>query len=363
MVKKGGISGFTLQNFGLFRNKKALSDIVASLIIILLVIVAAGIIWVVVRNVVQSGSEQIEFGKFMFDLTIKNAFIDGQEVKVDVRRSPGGGDLIGIKFIFLDDSGSSHIVERDIALEQLEQRRFVFTSEEVGGISIVQIVSIAPVYESSGKEVAGDITDTAAIRESPPPEGGNGEEPPLGPTCTIDDDCLVGWECIDNECVVIYIPDVCDEENLCPSGYECIGSECVCTATCDTFGYQCGTVTICGESVSCGECGFGEFCSANMCVEDNIINSGVVQAVFTINEPFQFSSADLPYVYESPPDSNMQGRYVNFTGLEVCVRIDFHYRIVSDEYIIDYVRLENVTVGLTPELGYSIWNNTQCGYD
>ncbi len=42
--------------------KKGLSAIVATLLIILLTIVAVGIIWVVIRNVVQSGAEQVEIG-------------------------------------------------------------------------------------------------------------------------------------------------------------------------------------------------------------------------------------------------------------------------------------------------------------
>ena len=50
--------------------KRGLSGIVATLLIILLVIVAVGIVWVVVRNVVQEGSEQISFGRFTTNVEI-----------------------------------------------------------------------------------------------------------------------------------------------------------------------------------------------------------------------------------------------------------------------------------------------------
>jgi hypothetical protein len=44
------------------KNKKGLSTIVATLIIILLVLVATGIIWVVVRNVILKNTGQVDIG-------------------------------------------------------------------------------------------------------------------------------------------------------------------------------------------------------------------------------------------------------------------------------------------------------------
>src|SRR3990167_792910 len=43
-----------------YMDKRGLDAVVTTLLIILLVLVAVGIIWVVVRNVVQQGSEQID---------------------------------------------------------------------------------------------------------------------------------------------------------------------------------------------------------------------------------------------------------------------------------------------------------------
>ena len=155
-------------------SSKGLSTIVATLIIILLVLVAAGIIWVVVRNIITEGAEGIELGRFTFDLSIKSAYIDGTNVKVIVRRSPGGGDLVGVKFIFFNGTHSIS-ADRKIPLSELQEELFSFDSAEVGDIDALQEVSVAPIYESSsGKETVGDITDTATISGSPP-LGGNGD--------------------------------------------------------------------------------------------------------------------------------------------------------------------------------------------
>ena len=58
-----------------YMDKRGLDAVVTTLIIILLVLVAVGIIWVVVRNVVQQGSEQI-------DISSKCLSVDVQAVSV-----------------------------------------------------------------------------------------------------------------------------------------------------------------------------------------------------------------------------------------------------------------------------------------
>ena len=53
------------------KDKRALSEIVATLVTILLVLVAIGIVWVVVRNVIQKGAEQISLGSLTLKMEIQ----------------------------------------------------------------------------------------------------------------------------------------------------------------------------------------------------------------------------------------------------------------------------------------------------
>ncbi|GAH51359.1 unnamed protein product, partial [marine sediment metagenome] len=191
-------------------SSKGLSAIVATLIIILLVLVAAGIIWVVVRNVISKGAEDIDLSRFTFDLSIKSAYIDGSNVKVVVRRSPGGDDLVGVRFIFFDGTQSIN-ADRKIPLVELQEKLFSFDSVELGDINALQEVSVAPIYESSsGRETIGDITDTATISDSVPP-GGNGVNGVNGGVdCgngAIDagEECDGGTGCTDCTCDIGYI--------------------------------------------------------------------------------------------------------------------------------------------------------------
>ena len=92
------------------KNKRGLSDIVATLIIILLVIVAAGIIWVVVRNVVQSGAEQVEFGQKCFQVNLQAVGVvntSTTDYDVTLRRLAGGAEITGIMVTLLSSTDSS----------------------------------------------------------------------------------------------------------------------------------------------------------------------------------------------------------------------------------------------------------------
>ena len=91
-------------------NKRGLSAVVATLIIILLVLVAVGIIWVVVRNVVQSGSEQVEFSQKCFQVNLQCAGVtdngDGT-YNITLKRLAGGDDIAGIMVSLLSATEGS----------------------------------------------------------------------------------------------------------------------------------------------------------------------------------------------------------------------------------------------------------------
>jgi len=131
-------------------NQKGLSAIVSTLIIILLVLVAVGIMWVVVRGIVQEGAEGIELGKFTLDLEIKRAQIENGDVTVVVvRRNPGEGNYVGMNFIFSDGT-NSEIIRNNTILQELEEKSFTFTLTEISTDNL-KTISVAPIFELSSE--------------------------------------------------------------------------------------------------------------------------------------------------------------------------------------------------------------------
>lgn len=161
--------------------KRGLSAVITTLIVILLVLVSVGILWVVVRNLIQEGSEQIDLGAFTLDLQIKKVEVTGDNVTVTVfvKRNPGQGNFVGINFVF-SDGKNSEIMRKDTVLKELEERSFTFTLTEIS-TNELETVSIAPIYElSSGRESTGDLSDTFDAKKGKSIATGGVIAPPEG---------------------------------------------------------------------------------------------------------------------------------------------------------------------------------------
>jgi hypothetical protein len=171
--------------------KRGLSAVVTTLIIILLVLVAIGIVWVVIRGVVQEGAEGIDLGAFTLDLEIKKVQIteDNVTVTVLVKRNPGRGEFIGMNFVF-SDGENSEVIRQDTVLAELEERSFTFNLTEIS-TSDLETVSVTPIYEtSSGRESMGGVADIFDAQEgkslvtgdvvAPPGEGNFAKYGPVG---------------------------------------------------------------------------------------------------------------------------------------------------------------------------------------
>lgn len=372
MAKKRGKETLYLNNYSVLRNKKALSDIVATLIIILLVIVAAGIIWVVVRNVIQSGAGQIEFSEKCMGIGFTGISLNdesGGTYRITITRTGSGTNdpAAGLKIILFNDTHNSGVLDFDEEFGKLTTRTKILPTPN-NLINVNKMEYTAYFRDDAGREQVCPMTSTVFIiaGQGIIGNGGNGEEPPPGGD-GCEPLCEAGYICENGACVLVEGGEgaECEVDGDCSVGFECISNSCTCkyaepeyACSSEYLEYECGTAYVCGVLASCGTCEFGEFCSSHLCVTDNVINSGVVQDVFTASEPFQFSSPSLPYWY----DLNLQNKYVNFSTLEgVCSLIRLHHRVEDEEHVIDYVVLDDVVVGLTPGLDYTVWNVTQCG--
>lgn len=150
--------------------KRGLSEVVTTLIIILLVLVAIGVIWVVVQNLIKQGADEISTGgNFLVDLEITGVQkIPGDELyQVSVTRNPGAGNLEGLMFIF-EGGGKTDSIKNNTALGELDSEIFAVTNNsaynnailyDLGG-SALEKVSVAPIFKG-GK--VGTITDTYVV--------------------------------------------------------------------------------------------------------------------------------------------------------------------------------------------------------
>lgn len=92
-------------------NKRGLSTIVVTLIIILLSLVAVGVVWVVVRNLITGGSQNVEINTKCLSVTVEATKVncsDGATNKIcDVqlmRTGTGSDEIGGVKLVFKNET-------------------------------------------------------------------------------------------------------------------------------------------------------------------------------------------------------------------------------------------------------------------
>ena len=114
----------------MINNKKGLSMIVSTLIVILLVLVAIGIIWTVVRNVVNEGTETIDISTKCLDVTVEATAVtcDGTDCAVTLERSAGGEEIDGVMLAFTDITGTSNII-------------WEYNTTKIAPLEIIQVTS------------------------------------------------------------------------------------------------------------------------------------------------------------------------------------------------------------------------------
>ena len=235
---------FFSYNSFLRKNRRGLSAVVTTLIIILLALVAIGTLCAVVGSLISEGTGDIGLEQFTLDLSIKNAYIDTADldnIKVRVRRNVGAGEITGIRFIFFNGVDSI-AVSKETSLTELGEQTFSFTPIELEDINEGDSVSIAPLFESgSGKEKTGAVTDTAQIRSGAP--GGSGI-----PECNdgIDNDSDNLTDGFDLGC-----EDLEDNDETNCGDAVCEGAE-----TCSSCSLDCGSCNGASCSVN-GDCASG----------------------------------------------------------------------------------------------------------
>jgi len=128
-------------------NKKGLSTVVTTLIIILLVLVAIGIIWVVIRGVIDTGSGQIDTGVAcpLIDVKVINvsSICDSGSCDVTVYRSSGGEDFSGLKIVFSNATDSNSV---DYPNNVAQLQTVTIPSQGVEGTTKIVI---APYFKDS----------------------------------------------------------------------------------------------------------------------------------------------------------------------------------------------------------------------
>lgn len=144
------------------KNNKGLSTVVTTLIIILLVLVAVGIIWGVVNNLLGKSTGTIETSTKCLDVDVRATKViqggDLDSYNVTLYRTPTGDDEVGAKLVFVSETGNTEALDfNSRTLGPLDR----LTEEIAGAIENATSVEVTTYFEDdSGKEQYCPITTT-----------------------------------------------------------------------------------------------------------------------------------------------------------------------------------------------------------
>jgi flagellin-like protein len=107
------------------QNKKGLSAIITTLLVVLLVLVAVGIVWAVVSNLIRGGAEDVELASKCLNVDVRATAVNcasASSCVVTLERSGSNNDAIaGVKMVFRDatNSLSSAVIDEAGNIENL----------------------------------------------------------------------------------------------------------------------------------------------------------------------------------------------------------------------------------------------------
>jgi len=129
------------------QNKKGLSDVVTTVIIVALSLVAIGIVWVVINNLISDNTASISSSGdcLMTNLEIVSASLDGTTLSAVVKRIGGDSEISGVR-VYAYNSTST--VVKDII------GNFVVGEQKSTTLTIVNPtkVSVTPYFVIDNKE-------------------------------------------------------------------------------------------------------------------------------------------------------------------------------------------------------------------
>ena len=132
---------------------KAQSGIITTVLLILITIAGLVILANIILPLVREGKSEINADIFAVSIEIVEVKLYGTgDVAIKIKNNKG--EITKLKFIFYDEYGNTHIIEKSQNIFQLETKTFNIFANEINIVEKIQKVSIAPIIgDKQGLEV------------------------------------------------------------------------------------------------------------------------------------------------------------------------------------------------------------------
>jgi len=138
-------------------SKRSQSEVITTVLIILLVIVAVFIVYVAVRNIIKSGTAQAGASSSKFDVALtvlKPCFVNGANY-IPVSRKAGAGNISEIRILFKNSGGATVCTYSNKTNIPKELEAVIYNVSLTGACSGAAAYEVYPIIIFNGKEVIG----------------------------------------------------------------------------------------------------------------------------------------------------------------------------------------------------------------
>ena len=150
-------------------NKRGISSIIITILLVLLAIAALGILWIVIMAFVNSNTSQLSASLNLINLQIQPGSVSYSPtaLNLSIKRDAASGNLSGINIILTDEGGKSYTYKYQGNINELEAKQIsVPVSSFVNSIGNIAKIDIYPVaIANNGKDVIGKLSDSYQIGE------------------------------------------------------------------------------------------------------------------------------------------------------------------------------------------------------
>jgi hypothetical protein len=236
-----------------------ISRLTLNLLISFFIVVLVVVIWFALKD--EANKEDYSLNDSSLDLKILEVKkVDDSKLNVTIKRNMGEGDFVGLSFS-VDDGNTTEIIRVNSSILENQDGNFVLEFSLINASNLEKI-SITPIFETeSGEEIIGTTKDEYHSPVCFPdcPYGSECGNDGCGGNCGSG--CDSGYSCINYKC----IKDKISSSSSGGGGSSSSSTTTTCTDTCSSLGYTCGYQTICSQSVNCGSCEIGYYCSSGNC--------------------------------------------------------------------------------------------------
>lgn len=119
----------------MFNSRKGVSEVVANVLIVLLVIVGIAVIWSVVKPTIDRGAAGVQADCFTVNVEPVTCVANGANSwNVTVKRNPGAGTIENVELVFEDTNGNTRTFAPTTAVTPTELSTATITATGVRGL-------------------------------------------------------------------------------------------------------------------------------------------------------------------------------------------------------------------------------------